>query len=45
MKEKHKILYTINKYLLGGFFLAYYIPKFANKQMPIIIHNYNSIKK
>ena len=33
MKEKHKILYTINKYLLGGFFLAYYRPKFENKHL------------
>ena len=42
MKEKHKILYTINKYLLGGFFLAYYRPKFENKHVvpkdgPIIL--------
>ena len=42
MKEKHKILYTINKYLLGGFFLAYYRPKFENKHLvpkdgPIIL--------
>ena len=42
MKEKHKILYTINKYLLGGFFLLYYRPKFVNKNLipkdgPIIL--------
>ena len=31
MKEKHKIGYTINKYLLGGLFLLYFRPKFENK--------------
>ena len=42
MREKHKILYTFNKYLLGVIFLIYYRPKFENKHLipkdgPIIL--------
>lgn len=48
MKEKCKIGYTINKYLLGGLFLLYYRPKIVNKEYipkdgPIILcgnHNH-----
>ncbi len=33
MKERHKIMYNVNKYLLGGIFLLYYRPKFVNKHL------------